>query len=137
MGTSDTVGKNAEVFNYGVVRQFAIATVIWGVVGMAVGVWIAAQLIWPELNFDTPWLSYGRLRPLHTNGVIFAFGGSALFATSYYVVQRTCQTRLFSDKLAAFTFWGWQAVLVLAVITLPLGITSTKEYAELEWPIDI
>ena len=137
MGTSDTLGKQPEVFNYGVVRQFAIMTVVWGVVGMAVGVWIAAQLIWPQLNFDIPWLSYGRLRPLHTNAVIFAFGGSALFATSYYVVQRTSQARLFSDKLAAFTFWGWQAVIVLAVITLPMGFTSTKEYAELEWPIDI
>jgi cytochrome c oxidase cbb3-type subunit 1 len=98
---------------------------------------IAAQLIWPELNFNTPWLSYGRLRPLHTNAVIFAFGGCALFATSYYVVQRTSHVRLFSDRLAAFTFWGWQAVILLAVITLPLGITTAKEYAELEWPIDI
>jgi cytochrome c oxidase cbb3-type subunit 1 len=124
-------------YNYAVVRQFAVMTVVWGLVGMAVGVLIAAQLIWPELNFDTPWLTYGRLRPLHTNAVIFAFGGSALFATSYYVVQRTCQARLFSDGLAAFTFWGWQAVIVLAAITLPLGITTSKEYAELEWPIDI
>jgi cytochrome c oxidase cbb3-type subunit I len=124
-------------YNYGVVRQFAVMTIVWGVVGMAVGVLIAAQLIWPELNFNVPWLSYGRLRPLHTNAVIFAFGGSALFATSYYVVQRTCQARLFCDRLAAFTFWGWQAVIVSAVITLPLGITSSKEYAELEWPIDI
>lgn len=137
MGTSDTLGKQAEIFNYGVVRQFTIMTIVWGVVGMAVGVWIAAQLIWPELNFNIPWLSYGRLRPLHTNAVIFAFGGSALFATSYYVVQRTCQARLFSDKLAAFTFWGWQVVIVAAVITLPMGYTTTKEYAELEWPIDI
>jgi cytochrome c oxidase cbb3-type subunit 1 len=112
-------------------------TVIWGVVGMLVGVVIAAQLIWPELNFDVSWLSYGRLRPLHTNAVIFAFGGCALFATSYYVVQRTCHVRLYSDGLAAFTFWGWQAVIVLAAITLPLGITTSKEYAELEWPIDI
>jgi len=127
----------AEVFNYGVVRQFAIMTVVWGIVGMAVGCLIAAQLIWPALNFDLPWFSYGRLRPLHTNAVIFAFGGSALFATSYYVVQRTCQARLFSDALAAFTFWGWQAVIVAAAVTLPLGITSSKEYAELEWPIDI
>jgi cytochrome c oxidase cbb3-type subunit 1 len=102
-----------------------------------VGVLIAAQLLWPGLNFDVPWLSYGRLRPLHTNAVIFAFGGSALFATSYYVVQRTAHARLFCDQLAAFTFWGWQAVIVLAAITLPLGITSSKEYAELEWPIDI
>jgi cytochrome c oxidase cbb3-type subunit 1 len=127
----------AATYNYTVVRQFVVMTVVWGLVGMAVGVLIAAQLIWPELNFDTPWLTYGRLRPLHTNAVIFAFGGSALFATSYYVVQRTCQARLFSDGLAAFTFWGWQAVIVLAAITLPLGITTSKEYAELEWPIDI
>ncbi|MFN7205043.1 MAG: cytochrome-c oxidase, cbb3-type subunit I, partial [Burkholderiales bacterium] len=110
---------------------------IWGIVGMLVGVIIAAQLAWPELNMGVPWLSYGRLRPLHTNAVIFAFGGSALFATSYYVVQRTCQVRLFSDGLAAFTFWGWQLVIVLAAVTLPLGMTSGKEYAELEWPIDI
>ncbi|MFV0278418.1 MAG: cbb3-type cytochrome c oxidase subunit I, partial [Parahaliea sp.] len=124
-------------YNYKVVRQFAVMTVVWGIVGMLVGVWIAAQLAWPALNFDLPWTSFGRLRPLHTNAVIFAFGGSALFATSYYVVQRTCQARLISDKLAAFTFWGWQAVIVLAAITLPLGYTSSKEYAELEWPIDI
>ncbi|MCC7484328.1 MAG: cytochrome-c oxidase, cbb3-type subunit I [Burkholderiales bacterium] len=126
-----------STYNYKVVRRFAVMTVVWGVVGMLVGVLIAAQLIWPELNFGVPWLSYGRLRPLHTNAVIFAFGGSALFATSYYVVQRTCHARLFSDGLAAFTFWGWQAVIVLAAVTLPLGITSSKEYAELEWPIDI
>jgi len=124
-------------YNYKVVRQFAIMTVVWGIVGMAVGVLIAAQLAFPALNFDTPWLSFGRLRPLHTNAVIFAFGGSALFATSYYIVQRTCRTSLFSDTLASFTFWGWQAVIVAAAITLPMGLTSTKEYAELEWPIDI
>ena len=124
-------------YNYKVVRQFAVMTIVWGVVGMLVGVLIAAQLIWPELNFNTPWLSYGRLRPLHTNAVIFAFGGCALFASSYYIVQRTCHARIFSDGLAAFTFWGWQAVIVLAAITLPMGITTSKEYAELEWPIDI
>ncbi|CAN5377415.1 cytochrome-c oxidase, cbb3-type subunit I [soil metagenome] len=124
-------------YNYTVVKQFAIATVVWGVVGMLVGVIIAAQLAWPALNFDIPWLTYGRLRPLHTNAVIFAFGGCALFATSYYVVQRTSQVRLFSDKLAAFTFWGWQLVIVAAAITLPLGMTQGKEYAELEWPIDL
>jgi cytochrome c oxidase cbb3-type subunit 1 len=112
-------------------------TVIWGIFGMSVGVLIAAQLVWPQLNFDTAWLSFGRLRPLHTNAVIFAFGGSALFATSYYVVQRTCQTTLFGGWLVPFTFWGWQLIIVLAAITLPLGITSSKEYAELEWPIDI
>ena len=133
---SQTVASQTE-YNYKVVRQFAIMTVIWGIVGMGIGVLIAAQLAWPALNFDTPWLTYSRLRPLHTNAVIFAFGTSALFATSYYVVQRTCQTRLLSDKLAAFTFWGWQLVIVLAAITLPMGISSSKEYAELEWPIDI
>ena len=126
----------AQTYNYSVVRQFAVMTVVWGVVGMLVGVIIAAQLLWPELNFDLPWFSYGRLRPLHTNAVIFAFGGCALFASSYYIVQRTCQVRLFGGPLAAFTFWGWQLVIVLAAITLPLGITSGKEYAELEWPID-
>ena len=124
-------------YNYKVVRQFAIMTVVWGIVGMLVGVIIAAQLIWPDLTFGIPWLSYGRLRPLHTNAVIFAFGGCALFATSYYVVQRTCQVRLVSDQLAALTFWGWQLVIVAAAITLPLGINTSKEYAELEWPIDI
>jgi len=124
-------------YNYKVVRQFTIMTIVWGIIGMGLGVFIAAQLFAPMLNFDTPWLTFSRLRPLHTNAVIFAFGGCALFATSYYIVQRTCQVRLFSDKLAAFTFWGWQAVIVLAVITLPMGLTSTKEYAELEWPIDI
>jgi len=127
----------ALFYNYKVVRQFAVATIFWGVVGMLVGVFIAAQLAWPQLNFDIAWLSFGRLRPLHTNAVIFAFGGSALIATSYYVVQRTCQVRLFSDQLAAFTFWGWQLVIVLAAITLPLGYTRGKEYAELEWPIAI
>ena len=131
-----TSPSNAD-YNYTVVRQFAITTVIWGIIGMAVGVFIAAQLYWPQLHFDTPWLTFSRLRPLHPNAVLFAFGTSALFATSYYVVQRTCQTGLFSDKLASFTFWGWQAVILSAVVTLPLGYTSSKEYAELEWPIDI
>ncbi|GBL02908.1 cytochrome-c oxidase, cbb3-type subunit I [Glaciecola sp. KUL10] len=124
-------------YNYKVVRQFTIMTVVWGIIGMSLGVLIAAQLFAPALNFDIPWLTYSRLRPLHTNAVIFAFGGCALFATSYYIVQRTSQVRLFSDKLAAFTFWGWQAVIVSAVVTLPFGVTASKEYAELEWPIDI
>ncbi len=123
-------------YNDKVVRQFAVMTVIWGIVGMLVGVIIAAQLYWPDLTAGIEWLSYGRLRPLHTNAVIFAFGGSALFATSYYIVQRTCHVRLFAEKLAAFTFWGWQLVIVLAAITLPLGLSQGKEYAELEWPID-
>ncbi|WP_339414382.1 MULTISPECIES: cytochrome-c oxidase, cbb3-type subunit I [unclassified Pseudomonas] len=124
-------------YNYKVVRQFAVMTVIWGVIGMSLGVFIAAQLVWPELNLGMEWTSFGRLRPLHTNAVIFAFGGCALMATSFYVVQRTSQVRLISDGLAAFVFWGWQAVIVAAVITLPMGFTGSKEYAELEWPIDI
>jgi len=127
----------AQDYNYRVVRQFSVMTVAWGVVGMLMGVFIAAQLAWPELNFDTPWLSFGRLRPLHTNAVIFAFGGCALFGTSLYVVQRTCQVRLLSDALAAFVFWGWQLVILCAAVSLPLGYTSSKEYAELEWPIDL
>ena len=123
-------------YNYKVIRQFTFMSVIWGVIGMAVGLLIALQLVFPELNLP-PYLTFGRLRPLHTNAVIFAFGGSVLFASSYYIVQRTCQTRLISDGLAAFTFWGWTAVIILAVITLPLGYTMSKEYAELEWPISI
>jgi cytochrome c oxidase cbb3-type subunit 1 len=123
-------------YSFKVVRYFSIMTVVWGIVGMAVGVLIAAQLYWPELNIG-PYLHFGRLRPLHTNAVIFAFGGCALMATSFYVVQRTSQAKLFAEPLAWFVFWGWQAVILAAAITLPLGLTSSKEYAELEWPIDI
>jgi cytochrome c oxidase cbb3-type subunit I len=138
MNTPSTAPRHAQdEYSDDVVRWFALAAVVWGVVGMAVGLFIAAQLAWPALNFDIAWLSYGRLRPLHTNAVIFAFGGCTLFATAYHVVQRTGHTRLFAPGLAMFTFWGWQAVIVLAAITLPLGITSGKEYAELEWPIDL
>ncbi len=126
-----------QTYNDRVVRQFALMTVVWGVVGMLVGTLLAAQLLWPALNFDIPWLTFSRLRPLHTNAVIFAFGGSALFASSYYIVQRTCHVRLWSDRLAGFTFWGWQLIILLAAISLPLGMTSGKEYAELEWPIDL
>ena len=125
------------VYTDSVVRLFALAAVVWGIVGMLVGVVIAAQLAFPELTDGISWLSYGRLRPLHTNAVIFAFGGCALFATSYHVVQRTCQTRLFAPALAQFTFWGWQLVILAAAISLPLGFTQGKEYAELEWPIDL
>ena len=124
-------------YNDKVVRQFVVMTVICGIVGMLVGVIIAAQLWLPALNFDIPWLTYGRLRPLHTNAVIFAFGGSALIGTSLYVVQRTCHVRLFAGGLASFVFWGWQLVILAAAISLPLGWTQGKEYAELEWPIDI
>lgn len=126
-----------QTYNDKIVRQFSIMTVIWGIVGMLVGVLIAAQLAWPALNFDVSFLTFSRLRPLHTNAVIFAFGGCALFATSYYVVQRTCQVPLFAPKLAAFTFWGWNLVILLAALTLPFGFTQSKEYAELIWPIDI
>jgi len=122
-------------YNDKVVRQFAVMTVIWGIVGMLVGVIIAAQLVWPELNIG--WLHFGRLRPLHTNAVIFAFGGCALFATSYWCVQRTGHTRLWGGPLIPFTFWGWQLVILLAALSFPLGITTGKEYAELEWPVDI
>ncbi len=129
--------RDHQPYNYKVVRQFALMAVVWGVVGMATGLLIASQMVFPDLNLGLPWTSFGRLRPLHTNLVIFAFGGCVLFATSYYVVQRTCQTTLALPTLAAFTFWGWQLVLIAATITLPMGITSSKEYAELEWPIDI
>ncbi|MCV6620672.1 cytochrome-c oxidase, cbb3-type subunit I [uncultured Pseudoteredinibacter sp.] len=132
-----TAGEQ-PAYNYDIVRKFAVMTVVWGVVGMTVGVLIASQLAWPQLNdIMQPFSHFGRLRPLHTNAVIFAFGGCALFATSYYVVQRTCQATLFGGFLVPFTFWGWQLVILLAAITLPLGMTSSKEYAELEWPIDI
>ncbi len=131
------MNNQSMTYDYTVVRQFAIMTVVLGIVGMLVGVLIASQMAWPVLNFDTPWLSFGRLRPLHTNAVVFGFGGSALFATSYYVVQRTCHVRLFAPALAQFTFIGWMLVIVAAVATLPFGFTSSKEYAELEWPIDI
>jgi len=137
MANEKALATTGAIYEDGPVRAFALAAVLWGVVGMLVGVVIAAQLAWPDLNLGISWLSYGRLRPLHTNAVIFAFGGCTLFATSYHVVQRTGQTRLFLPKLAWFTFWGWQLVILLAAITLPLGYTTGKEYAELEWPIDI
>ncbi|MGR4870481.1 cytochrome-c oxidase, cbb3-type subunit I [Variovorax sp. LARHSF232] len=133
----DASDSPTAIYHDTVVRQLAFMSVVWGVVGMLVGVVIASQLTWPELNLGIPWLSYGRLRPLHTNAVIFAFGGCALMATSFHVVQRTCQTRLFAPGLASFVFWGWQAIIVAAAISLPLGYTRGKEYAELEWPITI
>jgi len=137
--TMVATAQSAAPVNYTdeTVRGFALAAVLWGVVGMLVGVIIAAQLAFPDLTYGIPWLSYGRLRPLHTNAVIFAFGGCALMATSFHVVQRTCQVPLFLPWLAKFVFVGWQVVIVAAAITLPLGFTQAKEYAELEWPIDI
>lgn len=127
-----------EQFHYDnkIVRNFAIATVLWGIVGMLVGVFIASQLFASNLNF-THWLTFGRLRPLHTNAVIFAFVGNAIFAGVYYSLQRLLKARMFSDTLGKIHFWGWQLIIVAAAITLPLGLTSSKEYAELEWPIDI
>ena len=124
-------------YNFEIVKWFSIMAVVYLVVGTLVGVYIASELAWPALNMDIPYITFGRLRPLHTNAVIFAFGGCTLMATSFYIVQRTSGTRLWSDKLAWFTFWAWNAVIVGAVITLPLGITQGKEYAELEWPLDI
>jgi cytochrome c oxidase cbb3-type subunit I len=121
----------------GVVKKFTVMAVVYAIVGMLVGVYIAAELVWPGLSFDQPFLTFGRLRPLHTNAVIFAFGGCVLLGTMFYSVQRTCRVRLWGEKLAEFVFWGWNAVILAAVVTLPLGITQGKEYAELEWPIDL
>jgi cytochrome c oxidase cbb3-type subunit 1 len=132
----ETVQTVPIKYDMGVVRWFSIAAVIYFVVGTFIGVWIAAELAWPVLNF-IPEVTFGRLRPLHTNAVIFAFGGCTLMATGFYIVQRTGATKLWSNGLAWFTFWGWNLIIVLAVITLPLGINQAKEYAELEWPIDI
>jgi cytochrome c oxidase cbb3-type subunit I/II len=128
-----------ESFRYddAIVRKFLWATFLWGLIGMTVGLLIALQLAVPALNLDIPWLSFGRLRPLHTNAVIFAFAGNAFFTGAYYSSQRLLKTRMFSDALSAVHFWGWQLIIVLAALTLPLGFTQAKEYAELEWPIDI
>ncbi len=126
-----------EQYNYTVVRQFALMSLVWGLLGMLAGLYAACELAWPWLSFDLPALSFGRLRPVHTTLVIFGFGGSALFATSYYVVQRTCQARLAYDRLAEFTFWGWQAVIALGACSYLMGITQGREYAEFEWPIDL
>ncbi|MGZ4116339.1 MAG: cytochrome-c oxidase, cbb3-type subunit I [Bacteroidia bacterium] len=127
-----------EKFSYDnkIVKQFAFATILWGLVGMLVGLWVSLQLIFPTLNI-LPQTSFGRLRPLHTNAVIFAFVGNGIFMGVYYSLQRLCKTRMFSDKLSRIHFWGWQLIIVAAALTLPFGITSGKEYAELEWPIDI
>src|SRR5690606_12802932 len=128
-----------ETFSYddAIVRKFLWATIIWGIVGFLAGLLIALQLANPIFNFDISWLSFGRLRPLHTNAVIFAFAGNAIFTGAYYSTQRLLKTRMFSDRLSSFHFWGWQAIIVAAALTLPLGFTQAKEYAELEWPIDV
>ncbi len=127
-----------EKFQYDnkIVKNFAYATILWGLVGMLVGLWVSLQLIYPTLNIF-PITSFGRLRPLHTNAVIFAFVGNGIFMGVYYSLQRLCKARMFSDKLSKIHFWGWQLIIVAAALTLPFGITTGKEYAELEWPIDI
>jgi cytochrome c oxidase cbb3-type subunit 1 len=132
-----TTYSSSEQYNFDIVKKFAVMSLVWAVVGMFVGVYIASELAWPFLNFDSPYFSFGRFRPVHTSAVIFGFGGSALFATSYYVVQRTCQTRLISDGMASFTFWGWQTIIVLAALSYLAGYSQGREYAEMEWPIDI
>ncbi|NND94168.1 MAG: cytochrome-c oxidase, cbb3-type subunit I [Flavobacteriales bacterium] len=127
-----------EKFEYdnNIVRKFSMATIIFGLVGMLVGLLAAAELVWPGLNL-TSWLTFGRIRPLHTNAVIFAFVGNGIFAGVYYSLQRLLKTPMYSKALSNINFWGWQLIIVSAAITLPLGITTSKEYAELEWPIDI
>ncbi|HSJ49204.1 MAG TPA: cbb3-type cytochrome c oxidase subunit I, partial [Gammaproteobacteria bacterium] len=126
-----------QEYNYEIIRKFSIMALVWGLLGMSAGLYAALQLAYPFLNFDIPEITFGRLRPVHTTLVIFGFGGSALFATSYYVLQRTCQTRLYSDTLASITFWGWQSVILLGALSYMLGFTQSKEYAEFEWPLDI
>ena len=124
-------------YDNSIVRMFAYATSIWGVIGMLVGLLVALQLVWPDLSFGLPYLTFGRIRPLHTNGVIFAFVGNGIFTGVYYSLQRLCKTRMYSDALSKLNFWGWQLIILAAVATLPLGYSTSKEYAELEWPIDI
>ncbi|WP_421877644.1 cytochrome-c oxidase, cbb3-type subunit I [Marinoscillum sp.] len=124
-------------YDNSIVRLFLIATTIFGVVGMSVGLLAACQFFWPDLNFGIQFTTFGRIRPLHTNAVIFAFVGNGIFAGVYYSLQRLCKARMFSDLLSKIHFWGWQLIILSAAITLPLGLTSGKEYAELEWPIDI
>ncbi|HWK59307.1 MAG TPA: cytochrome-c oxidase, cbb3-type subunit I [Parapedobacter sp.] len=126
-------------FNYDnkIVRNFAIATIVWGIVGMSVGLLVAVQLVWPFMNFDLQYTTFGRIRPLHTNAVIFAFVGNGIFMGVYYSLQRLLKARMYSDFLSRVHFWGWQLIILAAAITLPLGLTTSHEYAELEWPIDV
>jgi len=136
---SELSNTSAEKFNYDnvIVRNFAVATMVWGIVGMLVGVLIASQIVIPGLNLGLQYTTFGRIRPLHTNAVIFAFVGNAIFMGIYYSTQRLLKARMFSDMLSKIHFWGWQTIILCAAVTLPLGLTSSKEYAELEWPIDI
>ncbi|HKZ05563.1 MAG TPA: cytochrome-c oxidase, cbb3-type subunit I [Methylomirabilota bacterium] len=132
-----TVRLERFTYDDDIVRKFMLATVVWGLVGMLVGLVIALQLVIPGLTLSLPWLSFGRLRPLHTNAVIFAFAGNAIFTGVYYSTQRLLRARMWSDTLSLAHFWGWQLIIVGAALTLPLGITTSKEYAELEWPLDV
>jgi len=136
-GTPPVSGVDSFAYDNAIVRRFAIATLGWGVIAFLVGIVIASKLVFPDLLGGFGPLSYGRLRPLHTNAAIFAFAGNAIFVGVYYSLQRLCKARMFSDRLSAIHFWGWQLIIVLAALTLPLGVTTSKEYAELEWPIDI
>jgi cytochrome c oxidase cbb3-type subunit I/II len=120
-----------------IVRDFGLAAVVFAIVGMLVGIIIAVELYVPAMNLGIPYTTYGRLRPLHTNAVIFAFVGNIIFMGVYYSLQRVCKARMFSDMLSRIHFWGWQLIIVAAAISLPLGLTTSKEYAELEWPVDI
>jgi len=137
IGPGTDILREKFVYNDAIVRAFLLATVLWGVVGFLVGLIVASQLVAPKMNFVWPYLAFGRLRPLHTNAAIFAFAGNAVFAAVYHSTQRLCKARFFSDALSWLHFWGWQAIIVAAAITLPLGLTTGKEYAELEWPIDL
>src|SRR5665647_3601167 len=140
-GSLSTSGPRVAMdeFSYDdvIVRKFLVATFVWGLIGMLVGVVIALQLANPAFNLGLPYTSFGRLRTLHTNAVIFAFAGNAFFCGCYYSSQRLLKARMYSDTLSKIHFWGWQLIILSAVITLPMGITTSKEYAELEWPIDI
>lgn len=140
-GTHASVGQDAALehfeFDNQIVKMFTWATVLWGVVGMLAGLWAAYELTWHQANFELQFITFGRLRPLHTNAAIFAFVGNAIFAGVYWSTQRLVKARMFSDLLGRVHFWGWQAIIVSAALTLPLGITVSKEYAELEWPIDL
>ncbi|GAA4794678.1 cytochrome-c oxidase, cbb3-type subunit I [Olivibacter ginsenosidimutans] len=131
--------QQLETFSYDnkIVRNFGIATIFWGIVGMSVGLLVAIQLVWPVMNFGTQFSTFGRIRPVHTNAVIFAFVGNGIFMGVYYSLQRLLKARMYSDVLSKIHFWGWQLIILAAAITLPLGFTTSHEYAELEWPIDI
>ncbi|WP_322628445.1 cytochrome-c oxidase, cbb3-type subunit I [Halothiobacillus sp.] len=136
--SASTVAGMAEQYNYDIVKKFAIMAMVWALLGMSAGLYIASELAWPVLNFDIAEITFGRLRPVHTSLVVFGFGGSALFATSYYIVQRTCQTPLWGGKwLPEFTFWGWQLSIGIGVILYMMGYTQGREYAEFVWPIDL